>query len=42
MYEPDKINFDLHNIKENYNDYKVTRSIELNVTPYLINLRKLT
>ena len=30
MYEPDKINFDLHNIKEkNYNDYKVTRSIEV-------------
>ena len=30
MYEPDKINFDLNNIKEkNYNDFKVTRSIEV-------------
>ena len=30
MYEPNNINFDLHNIKEKkYSDYKVTRSIEV-------------
>ena len=30
MYEPDELNFDLHNIKKkNFDNYKVTRSIEI-------------
>ena len=42
MYEPNVINFDLHNIKnKDFNNYKVTRTIEIECDTLANQLAKL-
>ena len=41
MYEPDEKFFDLHNLKKDYENYKVTRSIEIECDTLTNQLKEL-